>query len=228
MYCLNNPVKFVDPTGCLESTHTDSLGYVVAVFDDGDLGVYRHNTDQAGTMKELDEQYSETNTSGNGEYMGETEYWDEFGTEEKPYNGARISFGTNWDFWIEKFNEEATQFELPIIALRSLPGGKYDIKRSPVLSPDGAYTGRLLKGKYASARSAGNFLAGMNGATGTINGQHISLTTYMRMAGVLHREDLRGLFSPPYYGEVEYAGRRIVAGFNHGVYKTVSINWIAR
>ena len=191
VYCLNNPVKLVDPTGCLESTHTDSLGYVVAVFDDGDLGVYRHNSDQGGSIKELNELYSETNTSGNGEYMGKTDYWNEFLTDKGTiYSGTRILYGTHWDFWIELFNEEATQFELPTIALHSLPGEKYDIKESSVLSPNGPYTGRLLQGGYASARSAGNFLAGMNGATGTINGQHISLTTYMRIAGALHRKDL--------------------------------------
>ena len=44
-------------------------------------------------------------------------------------------------------------------------------------------TGRMLRGKYATARSAGDYLAGMNGATGKIKGKYISLEIYMRMAG---------------------------------------------
>lgn len=137
-------------------------------------------------------------------------------------------FGTSWDLWIEALNAEATQAGLVATAFRSLPGKEYDIKTSPVLSPDGPYTGRLLGENYVSARSAGNFLAGMNGATGTINGEHISLKLYMRMAGALHRRGLGGLFTPPYYGEVESAGRWIVSGFNYGTYKVALRNWIAR
>lgn len=31
----------------------------------------------------------------------------------------------------------------------------------------------------------------------------------------------------PYYGEIPYAGRMITTGFNYGVYKVLSHNWIA-
>jgi len=41
-YVLNNPLMVIDPDGMF-STHTDSSGNVVAVYNDGDLGVYRHN-----------------------------------------------------------------------------------------------------------------------------------------------------------------------------------------
>src|SRR6056297_262272 len=39
-YVLNNPIKYLDPDGT--STHTDSSGVVVAVYDDDDNTVYRH------------------------------------------------------------------------------------------------------------------------------------------------------------------------------------------
>ena len=39
-YCAWNPIKLVDPDGKEISTHTDHEGNVVAVFDDGDNGVY--------------------------------------------------------------------------------------------------------------------------------------------------------------------------------------------
>ena len=41
-YGYNNPLKYSDPSGMLESTHTDEDGNVVAVYDDGDNGVYKH------------------------------------------------------------------------------------------------------------------------------------------------------------------------------------------
>ncbi|MCC6858170.1 MAG: hypothetical protein IT158_06410 [Bryobacterales bacterium] len=40
-YVRNNPLTFIDTTG--RSTHTDSAGNVVAVYDDDDLGVYSHD-----------------------------------------------------------------------------------------------------------------------------------------------------------------------------------------
>jgi len=74
-----------------------------------------------------------------------------------------------------------------------------------------------LNGKYATARSAGNYLAGLNGATGKYIGMYISLRTYMRLAGGLHSIANGTQRIPPYYGEVPYAGRRIVSGFNRGL-----------
>ncbi len=86
-------------------------------------------------------------------------------------------------------------------------------------------TGRLLNGKYATARSPGNYLAGMNGKHGTLLGIHISKTKYMMLAGALDKGHytkplvvliLNGSISTnswpwpyPYYGEDEYSGRRI-------------------
>jgi len=91
-------------------------------------------------------------------------------------------------------------------------------------------TGRLLDGQYATARSAGNYLAGMNGHHGTIAGKHISKTKYMMLAGALNKGVynektaaliVTGFMTPqkwpwpaPYYGEDKYSGRRIIEGWN--------------
>ena len=93
-YCLNNPVKYIDPTGCLASTHTDSLGNVIAVFNDGDLGVYRHDTDANGVEQLLASDYSTTNTSVGGERMGETYEWDSFVNPESKEPIGQIDFGS--------------------------------------------------------------------------------------------------------------------------------------
>lgn len=89
-------------------------------------------------------------------------------------------------------------------------------------------TGRLLNGKYSTARSAGNYLAGMNGVTGTFQGMHISGETYMKIAGAyqvgqLSKANILRIltfgtsFGPaPYYGEEEYSGRRILQGITAG------------
>ena len=42
-YCVWNPAKLVDPDGAEISTHLDEAGNVLAVYNDGDLGVYVHS-----------------------------------------------------------------------------------------------------------------------------------------------------------------------------------------
>ncbi|REC64524.1 hypothetical protein DRF59_20545 [Chryseobacterium flavum] len=67
-YVMNNPLRYIDPDGRgTESTHTDKFGNVVAVYNDGDLGVYRHNGNTEDIKQELNEKYSKENTSGGGE-----------------------------------------------------------------------------------------------------------------------------------------------------------------
>lgn len=77
-YGLNNPVLMIDPDGMeTKSTHTDELGNVLAVYNDGDFGVYRH--DDAKSKKDVDKARKQSGTtSGAGEKMGETEFWNEF------------------------------------------------------------------------------------------------------------------------------------------------------
>ena len=96
-------------------------------------------------------------------------------------------------------------------------------------------------GKYVSARSAGNFLAGWNASNAVVPHYDKIITgldkeLFMKLAGTLHYSSnvandsdpekiarLAGtlLFDniygkAPYYGEIPYAGRMINKGWNFG------------
>ncbi len=179
--CLNNPVNYIDPDG--RSTHTDSLGHVVAVYNNDDMGVYKHNISASS--------YDGSQLSADGGVrMGETEYWDEFSplyaepNADGSMGGFTIQFGKSFDPVIEKLHAESTNMNLQEIAAESGGGGKFDIKRQYV------NTGGLLNGKYASSRSAGNYLAGYNASTGTFLGVGISFTTFQQLAGALHLAEI--------------------------------------
>lgn len=163
-YVMNNPLKLTDPTGMF-STHTDENGNVVAVFDDGDLGVYRHSGGEEEALNSVQNNYSTKNTSTGGELMGET--WTALGfanferyTKDGsivPANNAKIDFSSNWA------SEEIDQIlnENPLLgeyAYNARYGQKWDLKSQT--GGKGSYFGSKLFGKYASARDAGNFLAG--------------------------------------------------------------------
>jgi RHS repeat-associated protein len=230
-YVMNNPLKFMDPTGMF-STHTNEEGEVVAVYDDGDNGVYKHEKNADGgsvTKAQIDKRHKKS-TSGGGEKMGETEYWDEFINPGSGEAEGTIFFGESqsWDPLIEWGNEKATNQDLMITKKESENHGVLDIKENKDWAPGGHMDGRLLNGKYATARSAGNYLAGMNGVTGTFQGEHISGETYMKLAGAYQQKELSYVnaalivttgmsFGPaPYYGEETYSGRRIQEGINAG------------
>jgi len=79
-YCTfgNNPIFYIDPHGDTKSSHTDEDGNVIAVYDDGDNGVYKHKGKGDDALKSVNENYSSTNTTAGGEKMGKTFRWDEF------------------------------------------------------------------------------------------------------------------------------------------------------
>jgi len=165
-YCRNNPLRYTDPYGM--STQTDSLGNVVAVYNDNDNHVYRHNElpcsyatyeGETETYTDADgnAQTREKNRLSGGENMGETEYWDEFrvhddktGTILNNVEG-RIAFSESWDLTIRMSNENANQYDLSTVAILSLPNEQYDIKNSPT-ARYGITTGKLLNLKSASKK----------------------------------------------------------------------------
>ena len=112
-YCAWNPVKLVDPNGREISTHTDQDGNVVAVFNDGDNGVYRHGPNLDGstvTEYQITKRHEKYGPSAKGEYMGKTKYWDEFMTHDGHTGKAekakgRILFGESWEETIANYNE---------------------------------------------------------------------------------------------------------------------------
>lgn len=74
----DNPISFSDILGdSKNSTHLDPKGKIIAVYNDGDKSIYKHQT--AKTKKEVDawrEKFN--NTSGNGIKIGETLREDDF------------------------------------------------------------------------------------------------------------------------------------------------------
>ncbi|NJO69200.1 MAG: hypothetical protein HC830_07900 [Bacteroidetes bacterium] len=115
----------------------------------------------------------------------------------------------------------ADGMDLKEIAANSGPGGQFDIK-----AKYGNVAG-LLDGKYATSRSAGNYLAGYNAEGGSYFGVSISFTTFQKLAGGLHVKGsltnsekagvvLKGTSygPPPAYGEVMYQYRMSKLGWN--------------
>ncbi len=235
VYVLNNPENLIDPTGML-STHTDKDGKVIAVYDDKDLGVYVH-------QKEWD---GKSNLSNNGPgvvKIGETHFWDDFRAHDTAGNiqdqlaqGARIVIDKSLDFnkIIDDLNQKARKMGLSEVMNKSKRKQDFDIKTNEKIAKYGENTGGLLNGKFVTARSAGNFLAGMNGATVSTNTyftDYLSEDSYMRVAGEYQTTNemstttavgLRtGAINPtvnvaPFYGESRFSGIYIQNGFRYG------------
>jgi RHS repeat-associated protein len=242
-YVQNNPLAFVDPTGHmaiatgvdpLTSTHTDRFGNVVAVYNDGDFGVYLHES-----LDGWDRQ-SKLPTSGAGVIlMGYTLHWDEFAyldEKGKPVEGyqadrkkrGRIMFGESWDETVEAIQSSQLHYTPDDVARMSRNGQPFDIKENKRLAPYGHFTGKRMtlfggRGYFVSAKSVGNFMVGHY--AGIIG---LSQYTIMNLAGALQQKQWRGVLTgidilqgktfgpPPYYGETEYAGRMIETGHRYG------------
>ena len=133
---------------------------------------------------------------------------------------AKIHFGTSytWDNAVNFYSNSAKKSTDISNLFESMSNGDFDIKSNKSLSPEGAGTGRLLDGYFASARSAGNYLAGMIGSH--VDG---NFSNYMKKAGAYHVGGKFGLSAymltgstygrAPWYGEINYAGRMIVNGW---------------
>jgi hypothetical protein len=154
-YAFDNPVNITDPNGMFESTHTDENGNVVAVYDDGDLGVYKHKINGEEVLKS----YSKDNTSAGGEKMGESLQALSF-ADQSLYNktGEVKAADIKIDFNSKELTNkvEAILDKNPSLleyASKAGTNGDWDLKSNTT-------NGSLLFGKYASPRDAGNFTAG--------------------------------------------------------------------
>ena len=161
-YCAWNPIKLVDPDGREVSTHTDEWGNVIAVFDDGDNGVYMHKGD---AQARVNKHYSAENTSAGGRYMGESLHslsfadqslYNETG-EVAPMPNMVVDYGSSELTLMANMimDQEPSLLQYGINAGT---GGDWDIKAH-------VSHGSKLYGKYASPRDAGNFVAGMVAAS---------------------------------------------------------------
>lgn len=228
-YALNSPILYVDVDGNeSNSTHISKFGEVLAVYDDDDLGVYIHA--DAETKEDVDKSRKrEKSRSGGGKKVGETEFWDEFVTPGSTnHEDGRIVLGSDWKDLVEWGYGRSVNQDFLITYKESKLYGALDLKNNKKWAPYGPMTGRLLNGRYATARSAGNYLAGIVGVTGTIQGQHISAETYMKLAGAYQVGKFSTLNAmkillfgtsfgkSPYFGEEPYSGRRILQGLKEG------------
>jgi RHS repeat-associated protein len=236
-YVNNNPLNYVDPYGY--STHTAYNGDVLAVYNDQDLGVYRHS----GFTSYLDwtSQGSPTlsKSDKDADQMGFTDRWDEFaahdakgkGIDGSHAAGANIRFEYKLDDLFEYLNSMfvAEHMNLAIVAYLSRSGGPYDIKLNPELALSGPFTGYLLNGKYVTIRSGGNYLAGLNAITLKNVFSYISPEFAQKLLGAYQAGGWKGLRNtywtgkeypgtkPPYWGEPEYSGFYQQMGIKEGL-----------
>lgn len=158
----------MDPNGEDVSTHTDEKGRVVAIFDDGDNGVYMHGLNADGssvTEYQIAQRHKRKGPSAGGTYMGESLHSLSFADQNlynktgqvKPQEGMVIDFGSDELTKVANsiMNQSPSILEYQNNAAK---GGAWDIKAH-------YRHGSLLYGKYASPRDAGNFVAGMFAAS---------------------------------------------------------------
>lgn len=236
-YTFNNPVNFTDPTGMIgESTHTDEDGNVLAVYDDGDTGVYAHKN---GTTKaDIDACHSNDDTSADGTKKGVTLHIFSFvdGTELEKGNIVHVGKIDFSSTWAQDKVQSVLDNSYGIVhyGINARSTGDFDIKLDAEKEglAGGIYNGsQITKGVYASARDAGNFAAGTkadnsmfsnrdimygygayNAGDNTANGALFSIGSdlIIRLSG-----GNKGLLQPPNYGEDRQSALGIQAGMKN-------------
>lgn len=222
-YTLQNPVRYIDPTGMVVegppstdvTKNEDGTYTVVNAHNDGDNNIYVVDGDGNRT----------------GEIIGRSIFDDEFIDPETndPMEGYTLYPNTpgttdnNWEHILKPLANQADKLNLKEVALESVPGGLFDIKK------DYAGQGRQFKGLgYATSRTAGNFLAGYNARMSSYYGAGISFSSFQKLAGAVHQ----GVFNSavakdillngtsygpaPYYGEIRYQYRASLLGWRAG------------
>ena len=229
-YGLNNPIKYTDPTGLLESTdvkeNQDGSYTVVNAKNDGDNNIYVVNN-----AKEQQR---------TGEVIGQTQNpWDfmRTGDSDGSFKGfAPVTFSLDnlpdGNALIDKFSSEFSAIatctqdsKVSTVALAGLSrnGGRYDIKSDFSKETGGAYTAMSYNGTITTARTVGNILFGQN--MRTINSNSLDQAfipagafykTVMPAVGAYnqYKNNGNGYNSGyPFYGEHTYSGTSIYTGY---------------
>jgi RHS repeat-associated protein len=200
-YTLNNPLKYVDPTG--HSTWINEHGYVQRVINDHDLTIYQTVEGQTGPI-------------------GKTHFWDSF-TDGRGNSEGHINIGMNFTGYMLTMIDSAMDMTLPQVAWESRNGGAFDIKTSwPGFegNRNKAYEGGLFKGEYITLRDGGNIIFGANTfIKGLTRDQAMRAAGGYQKAGFLGA--LTGLLGKEhgnegdkYFGEDAITGSRVDYGFS--------------
>ena len=152
-YCAWNPLKLVDPDGEEISTHTDEEGNVLAVYNDGNLGIYVHS--------KLEIQAYKNGIEFTNDYellVGSTLHENSF----KP--GDKINFSSNAaEQWMNHFEEWVSH------ACFGKKDGivKYGLlaRNNQIFDPKSymKYGSQIGENTYISPRDLGNYAAGRIG-----------------------------------------------------------------
>ena len=185
-YAFDNPIRFLDPDGMAPSTHTDKDGNVKAVYDDGNLGVYKHSKSEIASGKKLENKQENL--------VGHTLYINSFADDEGNPVGKIDFNSTAGQDWINKNEEIITALADPMRfgktkarLFYATHGGNGDIFDYKSKAAGGVYSGsQISPGIYASARDVGNYFAG---SVARITGQ--SKLDFLTTAGAfnLHGND---------------------------------------
>ena len=162
-----------DPLGdSTESTHTDKNGKVIAVYNDGDLGVYKHDDIDASKYKGEKINKADKSTT----LMGYTYLWNSFtnrGGNNKP-KGIIDFASSEAENWLSDFEQSMHSLQSSVgawagirdYAIHAGNGDKYDFKAKEgksVYRGSRIYTpsNDLSHPVYVSARDVGNIAPGI-------------------------------------------------------------------
>lgn len=229
-YYGNSPIWQLDYKGMgSTSTHTDKDGKVVAVYNDGDNNIYKHND-----LGKWDGKSVLTKIGSGITNMGKTKYWDEFASHDSknnilqtaPNSGnyanlqAQIKFNVtinnSVNSWHDYSKKEMDKLG-PIDAIMWLKKNSARFGILDVKENLGHSTGYLLGDFYVTGESVGNYLFGLNlnYAKPMLESKGDFWTDAMIQAGAYHNRSnkVNNPKVPPYYGEINASGRWIGNGY---------------